>query len=286
MFIYYRISDNSYQKAKLIGATKEYCLMNFCLVFHETIFGRSMVSSAPPPDDWIPPMRIIADRCERSTINMLKNTGIPFTATEKGNAGSFLKALDLALEQPDDELIYFCEDDYLHHYAAPKVLQEGIKRADYVTLYDHPDKYTRLYNGGEFSKVIKTPSSHWRFTISTCMTFGATVKTLKEDQDVFRKYCAESHPRDHAIFTELKERGRKLAVCIPGLACHTDLTLSGEMNQVLIDPWAIQMMTDHLQASVKCLLDGHETEEYTALWQKTGWDRLVGLDALKMHLEK
>src|SRR5205809_219162 len=100
MKLYYRISDKSYEKQKLIGATKEVCLMNFCRVFHNFIFGGS------------PQIRIIADRCERPTIKMLADAGLPFTMTDKGNAGSFRVALDLAIEEAaDDEPVYFCEDD-------------------------------------------------------------------------------------------------------------------------------------------------------------------------------
>lgn len=246
MKLYYRISDKGYDKPKLIGATKEVCLSNFIKAFHPVIF-ESKDNDTPYP------IKIIADRCNPETEVMLKNTKLPVISTDLGNAGSLRYALADAVEKyDDDELVYFCEDDYLHRQTAPQLLQEGIQRADYVTLYDHPDKYMPQYNCGEFSKVIKTKSTHWRYTISTCMTFGTTVKTLREDMDVWLKYTDGPHPHDHYIFTELnKEKKRRLSVCIPGVACHTDLEYSIRMKQVLIDSWAIDLMVDHLESEIR-----------------------------------
>ena len=283
MRLYYRISDKSYEKNKLIGATKEVCLMNFIKAFQEVIFGGSI----PPPTYWVPPIRIIADRCERKTNGMLLQTGLPVTVTDLGNAGSLKKALELAIEEcPEDELVYFCEDDYLHLGSAPKLLEEGIKRADYVTLYDHPDKYTPYYNLGEYSKVIKTASSHWRFTVSTCMTFGTTVKKLKEDKEIWDKYTSETHPHDHHIFTDLGKKGRKLAVPIPGVACHTDLDFSERMKKNTLEPWAVDLMINELEmqlGAAKIIDPDYPMTMHGLLKDKTGMARLMALDALRMQ---
>jgi hypothetical protein len=253
-----------------MGATKEVCLMNFVDVFNESIFGQAS-----------PSMCIIADRCERKTVGMLNETGIPVILSDNGNAGSFLLALQHAVENyPEDELIYFCEDDYLHLHKSPKLLEEGIRRTDYVTLYDHPDKYTRYYNGGEYSKVIKTESSHWRSTASTCMTFGAKVKTLKEDIDTWKEHASGSHPWDHKIFTDLAKKGRKLLAPIPGAACHTDLTFSGMIGKTLIEPWAIEMMIKLMEDELS------QEKEYVETINKSGWERLVALDALRLQTKK
>jgi hypothetical protein len=286
MKLYYRISDKSYNKPKLMGATKEVCLMNFVQVFRDAIYGKG-----PPPDGYVPSIRVVADNCERTTVKMLAETGFPMTLSELGNAGSLMKAVEMATEGDPEELVYFCEDDYLHLSHAPRLLEEGIKRADYVTIYDHPDKYTRHYNGGEYSKVIKTASSHWRYTVSTCMTFGVKVKTLKEDMEVWKQFTTGTHPHDHQIFTELGKKGRRLAVCIPGAACHTDLTFSGAMASVMMEQWAIDMMADRLSEEI--LLKDHqfnegkrECDRLGAYRTKAGWERLVALSALLHDMDK
>lgn len=278
MKLYYRISDQSYKKQKLIGATKEVCLMNFCKAFSQEIF--SDESS----------VKIICDNCQRKTIKMVMKTGLPYMVTAEGNAGSLLTTLNIALEECEsDEIVYFCEDDYLHLGSAPALLKEGIKRSDYITLYDHPDKYTRYYNGGEISKVIKTASSHWRYTASTCMTFGTKIKTLQEDMEIWKKFTSETHPHDHKIFTELsEEKKRRLIVCIPGVACHTDLTLSGNVRNMLMDSWAIELMIEELTNQ----LNDHEVVSEFAfaamrdklIADKQGWEKLVALDALRTSL--
>jgi hypothetical protein len=281
MHLYYRISDKSYDKPKLIGLTKENALMNFVGVFAKVIFG----ATEPPPQDWRPPLRILADRCERQTVKMLVNSGLPVTQTDLGNAGSLRKVIELAVEEcDDDDIIYNCEDDYLHLPKAPVLIEEGIKRADYVTLYDHPDKYTRHYNLGEYSKVIKTPSSHWRFTISTCMTFAARVKTLKEDFDLWMKHTEGHHPNDHFLFTDLSKKGRRLTVAIPGAACHCCMEYSVRVKQQLMEPWAIDMMIAELESQLTSPEGAELAQQTTAA--KTGLDRLVALDAIRNHLAK
>lgn len=231
MKLYYRISDNSYEKTKLAGATKEKCLQNFLQSFGSVLDGN---------------LYVIADNCGAETIQMLSDKNLNIIQTSLGNAGSLKRSIEMALSdcQPD-ELVYFCEDDYLHKNISPVLLEEGIKRADYVTLYDHPDKYMPEYNFGEFSKVIKTRSSHWRYTISTCMTFGTKAGTLKEDLDIWLKHISGNHPHDHLVFSELgKVKRRRLAVCIPGSACHTDLEYSTRTNKMLIEPWAIEELSN------------------------------------------
>lgn len=283
MKLFYRISDNSYPKPKLIGATKEVCLNNFVKSFNKVVFGQNQ----PPAKDFIPPMKIIADKCERKTVAMLSQTGIPIILTDYGNAGSLKHAINLAIQEcQDDELVYFVEDDYLHLEESQMLLEDGIQRADYVTLYDHPDKYTSQYNFGEVSKVIRTERSHWRYTISTCMTFATKIKTLKEDIEVWEKFTNESHPPDHQIFSELgKEKNRNLAVCIPGAACHCDLEYSHRTKRMLIEPWAIELMCQELILEIGNKNYSMLNDQARWIEQKHGLEKLMALDALRQSLK-
>ena len=289
MKLYYRISDNSYPKQKLPGADKNTCLLNFLKAFRDIIFSKDILDGKQKPA-----MTIIADRCNDETLKMVNATGLPVLKTDLGNAGAVHFAIDLAIQEcHDGELVYICEDDYLHLSNASQLLREGMLHSDYITLYDHPDKYTNLYDMGEISKVVRTNSSHWRYTVSTCMTFGAKVSILKKDVDVFKKHVGVidgncEHPSDHDIFCELKERGRKLTVPIPGAACHTDLTFSGMIGALMIDPWAIQTMIVELEDKLKSVEkriqpnDKKTFNEFktSILGNKTNWDKLIGLDAL------
>lgn len=284
MKLYYRISDNSYPKQKLPGADKNTCLLNFLKAFRDIVFSKDILNGKQRSA-----MTIIADRCGEETLKIVNGTGLPVLETDLGNAGTVHFAIDLAIKEcHDGELVYICEDDYLHLSNAPQLLREGMLHSDYITLYDHPDKYTNLYGMGETSKVVRTNSSHWRYTVSTCMTFGAKISTLKEDVDVFKKHVVTEHPSDHDIFCELREKGRKLAVSIPGAACHTDLTFSGMAGALMMDPWAIQTLIVELEDKLENVEKRIQPEDKKVFYElkrsilnnKENWDKLIGLDAL------
>lgn len=226
MKIFYRISDDSYVKNKLPGATKKVCFDNFLNVFQGY------------------EIEIIADNCNLETLKWLSITGFKILKTNLGNAGSLRYCFNEIIKLPVDEIFYISEDDYLHLPKACYLIEEGIKHADYLTLYDHPDKYTKFYEFGEISKVFKTKSSHWRYTTSTCMTFAAKVKTLKEDFKIWEKWTKDLHPHDHYVFLNLASKERSLAVCLPGVACHTDLTYSEQVGKCLMEDWAIDYLLE------------------------------------------
>lgn len=247
--VYYRISSNSYKKGKLPGCTKELCLKNFL----ENVYEPCSSSDIS--------LKIIADNCSSELFRYINAECFPYEKVEvretsNGNAGSFIYCVEDAASDESSDIVYFVEDDYLHkchdyedpgHPKLLDILREGLGIADYCTLYDHPDKYMSQYEFGEFSKVLKTPHSHWKHSISTTMTFASKVEILKEDLETWKDWTNGDHPHDHLAFEELSSKGRKLAVAIPGLAVHTDLTHSEHTysehgGSVLIDEWAINLV--------------------------------------------
>jgi len=136
---------------------------------------------------------------------------------------SFCRTLDYILSQnfDDDTIIYFLEDDYVHRPGWDKVLIDGFTLPiDYVTLYDHGDKYQEMYKDF-MTKVLHTKLSHWMPTPSTTNTFAVKFKTLKEDYKIQKKWSTDYEPSaDHAKFIELNQRGRNLISCIPGYSTH------------------------------------------------------------------
>jgi hypothetical protein len=146
-----------------------------------------------------------------------------------GNSKSFRYALDLAIHKYEDgDAVYQVEDDYLHLDGSENTILEGIEKADYVSLYDHPDKYMSsspnplVKDSGEITRVILTASTHWKFTNSTTMTFAARVKTLKKDYRVIQLYCRPERPLDFQMFCALRKMGRMLITPIPGQSTHCD----------------------------------------------------------------
>lgn len=218
MKVLYRISDNGYKKIKLENATKKKCLLNFLTHW--------------PNDEIV----VYKDKCISDTEQFLNDyadiTGLQVVSIDCGSsAASWRYVRDVALTYPDDEVVYFVEDDYFHLDFSRRILLEGIERADYVTLYDAPDKYVPATlggnplipdEGGEYTQVILTSSSHWKMTNSTTMTFACKVRTLRDDLEIWDKYTSGTHPHDFQCFLELRNRGRSLISPIPSLSTHCE----------------------------------------------------------------
>ena len=159
MKVLYRISDGSYKKERFSNATKEHCIENFLQHF--------------PKDEVI----IYADNVRDTTFEWISSLGCTAHRTNGGSsAAGFRIVFEEALKLSDDDIVYFVEDDYLHLPKSRQVLLEGIERADYVSLYDHADKYIPASKGGnpfieddaaEITKVFVTKTTHWKLTNST-----------------------------------------------------------------------------------------------------------------------
>lgn len=159
-------------------------------------------------------LTVIADNCSDELLERLKNIKLPNVITIKlGNSLSFCYSLDYAITNFDmDDYIYFIEDDYWHNAGAKEILMEDLKIADYVTLYDHPDKYTSFkinpYVGrfGERTNVFLTEKSYWKITNSTTCTFATKVKILKEDYIVWKHVTKYTLPYDFMAFVILTKQ--------------------------------------------------------------------------------
>lgn len=182
---------------------------------------------------------ILADNIGDETYQWLQQNcpEIPLERSNYGNgAASFRHVFAQALGLPDEQIVYFLEDDYLHLPDSGEVIQEGFKYADYVTLFDHPDKYVNFGEGkngvpgnplitdeSEETRVYLTKSTHWKITNSSTMTFAATVGVLKQDKPAFDFYCKGEFPRDYRLFRSIiDQHKRKLLLPIPGWSAHCE----------------------------------------------------------------
>lgn len=214
MKIIYRISDSGYSKVKPAYINNEACLQNALDTFSTEYH------------DWL----IIADNVSEATKNMIEKYVLNIKYVSVGHgAGTFNLALDEALQEPDWQVVYFLENDYLHKLNSDKIILEGLELgASFVSLYDHPDKYLPPSQGGnpyceggaEDTRVYLTNSCHWKITNSTTMTLAAKVSTLKRVEHILRKHTIGSHPNDFQMFIELRENQEYLITPIPGYATH------------------------------------------------------------------
>ena len=214
MQVIYRISDSGYAKEKPEYINNQNCFTNALQAFKGANW-------------WV-----IADNVSQETKDLLHDNVKTVEHVNVGHgAGTFNLALDMALNLDDEEIVYFVENDYLHKPDAMQVLQSAFGMylgIEYVTLYDHPDKYMEpgvggnphCYGKAENTRVFLGQYCHWKITNSTTMTFAAKVRTLKQDEKILRHWTSGPHPHDFQMFSELRSKGRQLISPIPGYATH------------------------------------------------------------------
>lgn len=220
-YVFYRISDNgNTNKDKLDCATKINCLKNALEVFKKA---RIRV--------YIDNVIEITDKAIHELCDNLDNVDIKYLEC-KSNPRSFRAVYEDALTLNNNDFVYFLEDDYLHLSDSFEVLKEAAEMnyTDYITLYDHPDKYDYgcvninpyCRNFGEQTVIFRTENHHWKVTNSTTMTFGAFVDVLRRDKEVFWKNTSTNISKDFEIFLELRQNGFLLSSPIPSLSTHCE----------------------------------------------------------------
>lgn len=224
IYIHYRISDNGFKnKIKPSYITKYNCLKNALNVFvGDSVFFKVYIDSVIEDTD-----KLIHSLCDNR-----KNTEIIYLNI-KNNGYSFRKVYEDACLLNDDDLVYFLEDDYLHINGSLEGLIDAAEwnYTDYITLYDHPDKYDNnptainpfCRDFGEMTRVFKTNTHHWKLTNSTTMTFAAFVDVLKRDKEIFWEHTKTGYPYDFDIFMELISQDKALSSPIPSYSTHGEI---------------------------------------------------------------
>tara|TARA_R100000005_G_scaffold95170_1_gene75702 strand:+ start:7343 stop:8122 length:780 start_codon:yes stop_codon:yes gene_type:complete len=233
----YRISDHSNpEKIKPAYGDKETCLKTLVREFGKEDF------------------YLLADNVSEQTHNMTKQYCDNVQLTNNGNTGSFLYSWNLANELTKDwdekSLVYLVEDDYIHRRGAKKIMMEGFTElnADYLTLYDHPDKYQdkednrfqhghgridldengirkpkNVYVKGEGTVLYCSTNCHWKLTSSTTMTFATTVKNIREDHQLMKDlHTGKQLPMGGLTFKSLAQRDKALISSVPAYTTHAE----------------------------------------------------------------
>jgi hypothetical protein len=118
-----------------------------------------------------------------------------------------------------NDLIYILENDYLHVEGWSEKLVELYKtfnRLNYISLYDHNDKYILPQYEDLTSKIVTTNSHHWRTTPSTCGSYIVPKHIFDDDYEIQTTVIG-----DHVKHVYLNEhKGRFILTPIPGLSTH------------------------------------------------------------------
>lgn len=173
-----------------------------------------------------------------------KQTKFPIIEMQGGTeTASFLWMLDYVASQKfsDQTIIYFLEDDYIHRPHWCKILRESftLPGIDYVTLYDHKDKYFLPTYQHLSSRIFHTNTCHWRTTPSTTNTYAMRYKTLMRDMKIHNGFSLNRDRSDnHGKFLKLQEQGSILVSSMPGWATHAEPKYASpctNWNQIFLD---------------------------------------------------
>jgi len=119
----------------------------------------------------------------------------------------------------DGDLIYILENDYLHlENWSDKVIElyKTFNGLNYISLYDHNDKYFLPQYEDLISKIIVTNSHHWRTTPSTCGSYIVPKHIFNDDYEIQTTVIG-----DHVKHVYLNEhKGRFILTPVPGLSTH------------------------------------------------------------------
>lgn len=138
---------------------------------------------------------------------------------EKAAMAMYDIALNLSKNMDKDDLFYFLENDYIHTedwYDKIIELFSSFKELNYVSLYDHNDKYFLPQYEDLVSKIVTTNSHHWRTTPSTCGSYIVSKGIFEDDYNIITTIIG-----DHNKWVYLNENKERFILSpIPGLSTH------------------------------------------------------------------
>lgn len=159
---------------------------------------------------------------ENKNINIYPITGGSMFGAAKE---MYRIAKELSEDMEDGDLFYFMENDYLHVNGWVDeviTLFSTFNGLNYVSLYDHNDKYTwmHLYENLT-SKIFATETRHWRTTPNCCGSYIVNKKIFLEDYE--NRISIEGDANYWAWLAENK--GRFILSPLPSLSTHCMETL-------------------------------------------------------------
>ena len=202
------VSSNSVGKSRPEWFSREGCFQNLLKTTskHKNIKITIMFDGEPNKDHFI-------NKYNSDFYELVKREG-------GDDARSFLNVVNYVAEQnlPEDDIVYFLEDDYMHTHNWVDTMLEGFNQMslDYLTLYDHSDKYFLPMYENLTSKIFTTSKHHWRTTPSTCGSFIISKDIFEEDFIDHTTIVG-----DHNKFLQLTQtKNRFVLTPIPGLSTH------------------------------------------------------------------
>jgi hypothetical protein len=137
----------------------------------------------------------------KNKLGIMKKYGEVINLGGKGNGGSMRYIFSKATKS-NSKYVYFAEDDYLYKENAFSEMLEAFEllKPDYITLYDHPDRYKGLITDSNRKiKLYLGKNQHWRDCYSTCMTFGARAEVFNRDVEFMKLFTLGVDKKDNFL---------------------------------------------------------------------------------------
>lgn len=196
---------------------------------------------------------VIGDKLSEGMIAFFNCFEVELHLGNFGNDASFREALKIVSKIPNDEWIYFCEDDYLHVPHAFEFIDHFLDERDSLfkrkknffnlfpelnlknkDLYIFPPDYPDRYDPGnrQSSLILFSSDCHWRQVSNITLTFLTKSSTIKKHNSLFKKASVKA--REGSLGNADRKNSRRLfgilglsflssSVCfspIPGLSTH------------------------------------------------------------------
>lgn len=164
-------------------------------------------------------IHVVADALSPPLISFFESHKCVLHHGVYGNDDSLRTCFRLALTLPNEDYVYFCEDDYLHTESAlqemtalilhrqiiltfqPKKYRwvDILQRFNDLPLFIHPSDYPDRYTDrgrSRFSLIFQSPIppyTHWRQIQNSTFTFATQVKNIRHFEKTFMASCVGAH---------------------------------------------------------------------------------------------
>ena len=151
---------------------------------------------------------VVGDKLSEEMIAFFNHFKVELHLGNFGNDASFRETLKIAATIPNDEWIYFCEDDYLHvphafvfidHFLDERETlfkqkkkffslfrEENLKDKDlFIFPPDYPDRYDA--GNRKSSLILFSNDCHWTRVSNITLTFLTKSSTIKKHSALFKK---------------------------------------------------------------------------------------------------
>jgi hypothetical protein len=186
---------------------------------------------------------VLGDKVSDEMVEFFSHYDVEFSNGNYGNDESIRQTIKIALGLPDEEWIYFCEDDYLHRpetftYINNLIAQKNtvivspkrrlfskafdVEATDLVIFPpDYPDRYFRRFIKQYY--IYHSTDCHWRQVANVTFTMFAQAKLIKKHEALFMQSSvgANDGHLSRKLFGELHFNNK--AICLsplPGLSTH------------------------------------------------------------------